>query len=112
MDAAPLRRPGADLLIGAVDNHIHACPHLNGRSLDVFEAVTEAAAAGMAAIGLMDNFANSSGMAALANRHLGHLGVEAFGGLIMEPAAGGIDANNVRIALKLGFGDPGDGARF
>lgn len=104
--------PGADLLVGAVDNHVHASPHINGRSLDVFQAVQQAATAGMRGIGLMDNFANSSGLAALANRQLGHLGVEVFGGLIMEPAAGGISAENVRIALKLGYGAPGDGARF
>ena len=49
-------RPGAQLLIGAIDGHVHACPHLNGRSVDVFDAVEQAAAAGMRAIGLMDNF--------------------------------------------------------
>ena len=59
-------RPGAELLTGAVDCHVHACPHLNGRSLDVLQAVEEAAGAGMRGIGLMDNFANSSGLAALA----------------------------------------------
>ena len=104
-------RPGAELLVGAVDCHVHACPHLNGRSLDAFQAVEEAAAAGLRAIGLMDNFANSSGLAALANRRLGHLGVEVFGGLIMEPPAGGVCAEAVRIALGYGYG-PGDGARF
>lgn len=112
MDIAPIRRrPGADLLVGAVDNHIHACPHLNGRSLDIFDAVREAADAGMSAIGLMDNFANSSGVAALANRQLGDLGVEVFGGLIMEPPAGGVSAEAVEIALGYGYG-PGQGARF
>ncbi len=109
---AAIAMPGADLLIGAVDNHVHTCPHINGRSIDVFQAVQQAANAGMRGIGLMDNFANSSGIAALANRHLGHLGVEVFGGLIMEPAAGGISADAVRIALKLGYDAPGDGARF
>ena len=104
-------RPGTELLTGAVDCHVHACPHLNGRSLDVFDAVEEAAAAGMRGIGLMDNFANSSGLAALANRRLGHLGVEAFGGLVMEPPAGGVSAQAVRTALGYGYG-PGDGARF
>ncbi|WP_138933408.1 DUF6282 family protein [Roseovarius arcticus] len=108
----PIPMPGADLLVGAVDNHVHTCPHINGRSIDVFQAVQQAADAEMRGIGLMDNFANSSGIAALANRHLGHLGVEVFGGLIMEPAAGGISADAVRIALKLGYGAPGDGARF
>ena len=104
-------RPGTELLAGAVDCHVHACPHLNARSLDVFDAVEEAAAAGMRGVGLMDNFANSSGLAALANRRLGHLGVEAFGGLVMEPPAGGVSAQAVRTALGYGYG-PGDGARF
>ena len=44
----------------------------------------------MRAVGLMDVFANTSGLAALANRELGHLGVEAFGGIILEPYAGGL----------------------
>ncbi|MFK8081702.1 MAG: DUF6282 family protein [Granulosicoccus sp.] len=103
--------PGAHWLKGAVDGHIHACPHINDRCLDVFQAVRDAADAGMQAIGLMDNFANSSGLAALANRELSHLGVHVFGGLIMEPPAGGVDADSVRTALKYGYGLD-DGARF
>jgi hypothetical protein len=103
--------PGMDFLAGAVDGHVHACPHINGRRLDVMEAVREAAAAGMAGLGLMDNFANSSGLAALVMRELGHLGVDVFGGLIMEPPAGGVSAETARIALSYGYG-PGTGARF
>jgi hypothetical protein len=103
--------PGMELLAGAVDCHVHACPHINGRRLDVFEAVRDAAAAGMAGLGLMDNFANSSGLAALALRELGVLGVDVWGGLIMEPPAGGVSAEAARIALAYGYG-PGMGARF
>ncbi len=103
--------PGNDLLVDAVDCHVHACPHINARSIDVFDAVRAAAAAGMRAIGLMDNFANSSGLAALAQRQLGDLGIEVFGGLIMEPPAGGVSAEAVRVALAYGYG-AGDGARF
>jgi hypothetical protein len=110
-DPSFARRPGADLLAGAVDNHVHACPHLNARSLDVFQAVRDAAAAGMRAIGLMDNFCNSAGYAALARRELGDLGVDVFGGLIMEPPAGGVSAEAVRTALAYGYG-PGTAARF
>ena len=44
------RRPGAELLVGAVDCHVHACPHLNGRSLDVLQAVEDARAAGVSRI--------------------------------------------------------------
>ena len=103
-------QPGAALLAGAIDCHVHACPHINGRSVTVMEAVRQAAAAGMAGLGLMDNFANSSGYAALAMSELGHLGVEVFGGLIMQPAAGGVDAEVVRSALRCGYGQ--GGARF
>ncbi len=65
-------RHGMHHLKGAIDCHVHTCPHLNGRSATVFESVREAAAAGMRAIGLMDNFQNSSGYAALAMAELGH----------------------------------------
>ena len=103
--------PGMNLLRGAVDCHVHACPHINARSVDVLQAVRAAAAAGMRGIGLMDNFANSSGYAALAQRELGHLGVDVFGGLIMEPPAGGVSAEAVKIALGYGYGVD-TGARF
>jgi len=114
--AAPAR-PGAQLLIGAIDGHVHACPHLNGRSVDVFEAVEQAAAAGMRAIGLMDNFCSSVGYAALARRRLGHLGVEVFGGVILEPQVGGLSVEVVRAAIGVGYPDgenrhAADGARF
>ena len=102
--------PGADLLRNAIDCHVHACPHINARSVNVFETVRNAARAGMRAIGLMDNFANSSGYAALAMRELGELGLDVFGGLIMEPSAGGISADTVRTSLGYGYG--AGGARF
>jgi hypothetical protein len=100
-----------DLLVGAVDGHVHACPHINARRLDVFEAVRDAAAAGMAGLGLMDNFANSSGLAALVRRELSALEIDVWGGLIMEPPAGGVSVEAARIALAYGYG-PGTGARF
>lgn len=102
---------GAHYLHGAVDVHVHACPHLNGRSQTVFEVVRAAAAAGMRGLGLMDNFQNSAGYAALAMRELGHLGVDVFGGLIMQPTAGGVSLEAARTALGYGYA-PGEGARF
>jgi hypothetical protein len=102
---------GMHYLKGAIDCHVHTCPHLNGRSANVFEAVRQAAAAGMRAIGLMDNFQNSSGYAALAMEELGHLGVEVFGGLIMQPTTGGVTYEAAQMALGYGYG-PGTGARF
>lgn len=103
--------PGSHLLRGAIDCHVHCAPHLNHRSVNVFEAVRQAAAAGMRAIGIMCNFQNTSGYAALANQELGHLGCHAFGGVIMQPTAGGITLEVAKAAIGYGYG-PGTGARF
>ncbi|MEO1091428.1 MAG: DUF6282 family protein [Pseudomonadota bacterium] len=104
-------RPGMSLLQDAIDCHVHACPHLNGRSVTLLEAVRDAANAGMRAIGLMDNFQNSSGFAALAQVELADLDIEIFGGLIMQPVAGGVSLEAARTAIGYGYG-PGTGARF
>ena len=103
--------PGTQYLQGAIDCHTHVCPHINGRSVNAFEATHQAADAGMRALGLMDNFGNSSGFAALVMAELGHLGVEVFGGIIMQPMAGGVTVEAARTALRYGYG-PGTGARF
>lgn len=105
------RLPGSELLEGTVDSHVHACPHLNARTVTVFDAVRQAAAAGMHGLGLMDNFCNSAGYAALAMQELGDLGVDVFGGLIMEPPAGGVTLEAVEAALGYGYGR-GTAARF
>ena len=107
----PFTPPGMRLLKGAIDCHIHCAPHLSGRAVNAFDAVRQAAAAGMRAIGIMCNFQNTSGLAALVNDELGHLGVEAFGGLIMQPTAGGETLEAARTAIGYGYG-PGTGARF
>ena len=102
---------GMEMLKGAVDSHVHCCPHINARTATVFDAVRAAAAAGLRGLGLMDVFANSAGLAALAMRELGHLGVDVFGGIILEPYEGGVSARVVETALEMGYG-PGTGARF
>jgi hypothetical protein len=102
---------GMEMLKGAVDSHVHCCPHINARTVTVFDAVRAAAAAELRGLGLMDVFANSSGLAALAMRELGHLGVDVFGGIILEPYVGGVSARVVETALEMGYG-PGTGARY
>lgn len=102
--------PGMDLLAGAVDSHVHCCPHINQRTVTLFDAVRAAHRAGLAGLGLMDVFANTSGLAALANRELGHLEVDVFGGVILEPYVGGLSPRTVATALKMGYGT--GGARF
>jgi hypothetical protein len=109
MTEAVRKFPFSHLLRGAVDCHVHCAPHINPRTATVFEAVRDAAGVGLAGLGIMDVFANSSGLAALAMRELGHLGVDVFGGIILEPYVGGIDPRVVRNALAMGYG-PGTGA--
>ena len=85
-------------------------PTLNQRTLTLFDAVRAAHRAGLTGLGLMDVFANTSGLAALANRELGHLEVDVFGGIILEPYVGGLSPRTVSTALKMGYGT--GGARF
>jgi hypothetical protein len=57
-----------ELLKGSVDNHIHCCPHINKRSTNIFQVVEQAEKLKMYAIGLMDNFSNTSGYASLLGK--------------------------------------------
>ena len=109
MDVA--RLPFGAWLKGTVDSHVHCGPHINQRTVTAFEAVRQAAAVGQIGLGIMDVFASTSGLAALAMHELGHLDVEVFGGIILEPYVGGIDPRVVSLALGMGYG-AGTGARF
>ena len=100
-----------DILKGSVDNHIHCCPHINKRSTNIFDVVDQAEKSGMYAIGLMDNFSNSSGYASLIKKYQPNLKLKVFGGLIMEPPAGGVNYENVKIALNYGY-ENDEGALF
>ena len=73
-----------ELLKGSVDNHIHCCPHINKRSTNIFEVIKKAEKLEMHAVGLMDNFSNTSGYASLVKKYLPKLKLKVFGGLIME----------------------------
>ena len=78
----------SQILRGAIDNHIHCCPHINERSTNIFEVVRYAEKNKMYAIGLMDNFSNTSGYAALVKKFFPKMKLKVFGGLIMEPPSG------------------------
>ena len=61
-----------DLLVDAIDIHVHAGPHIfsSPRRVDPFEAAGEALAAGMRALVYMDVFEMSCGTSWLVNRWL------------------------------------------
>ena len=99
------------ILEGTIDNHIHCCPHINKRSTDIFEVIKKAEQNRMYAIGLMDNFSNTSGYASLVKKSFPKLKLKVFGGLIMEPPSGGVNFENAKIALNYSYFN-NDGAKF
>jgi hypothetical protein len=101
----------SQILKGAIDNHIHCCPHINKRSTNIFEVVRFAEKHKMYAIGLMDNFSNTSGYASLVKKFFPKLKLKVFGGLIMEPPSGGVNLENVKISLNYSY-FKNDGAKF
>ena len=60
-------------LENSTDIHIHCCPHINKRSTDIFEVIKFAEKSKMYAIGLMDNFSNTSGYASLVKKNFPNL---------------------------------------
>lgn len=95
------------LLVGAIDLHVHAGPHLRSspRRADPVEVTAAAAAAGMRGLVFMDVFKESAGLAWMVRR-LGQ-GVEVFGGIILNTVYGGANPRAVKTALNYG-----DGAKF
>jgi hypothetical protein len=96
-----------ELLMGAIDIHVHAGPHIfsSPRRVDPIQAASEARDAGMRAIVYMDVFEMSNGIAWLVNRHVPDF--QTFGGLIMNTVYGGMNPRAVKTALHYG-----DGAKF
>lgn len=93
-----------ELLIGSIDIHVHAGPHIfsSPRRVDPFQAARQARDAGMRAIVFMDVFEMSNGTAWLVNREVPDFTV--FGGLILNTVYGGMNPRAVKTALHYGEG--------
>ena len=81
--------------------HVHACPHINPRSVNALEATEDAAEADMAGIVLIDNFGNSSGIARFVEQVLGSTCPRVLGGLILNHQVGLINVDAVESALMM-----------
>jgi hypothetical protein len=94
-----------ELLIGAIDTHIHSGPWLKscpGR-VDPFQIAEQAKAAGMRGVVFYDHtLGNSAGTAWLASRMV--KGIDIFGGIILTSAQGGMNPRAVKTALHYGAG--------
>jgi hypothetical protein len=96
-----------ELLVGAIDIHVHAGPHITSspRRVDPIQAAVQARDAGMRAIVLMDVFEMSNGIAWLVNRVVRDF--TTYGGLILNTVYGGMNPRAVKTAIHYG-----DGAKF
>lgn len=90
-----------ELLIGAIDSHVHAGPVLNSNPghFDPIQVAQEAAAAGMKSIVYYDVFGGASGMAWVVNRHVP--GIHTYGGYLMNSGHGGMNPRAVKTALHI-----------
>ena len=83
-----------DVLRGVIDLHVHAGPDSRPRSVTDVEAARLAAAAGLRAIVLKNHFTMTADRAALAMAAVD--GLDIFGGVVLNRAVGGLNAEAVR----------------
>jgi hypothetical protein len=91
---------GELLLEGAVDLHFHAAPDLHDRALDEIEAARQALGAGMRAILSKDHYGINAGRMHYVNQAVP--GIRAFGGVVLNPAVGGLNPAAVEAAIAYG----------
>lgn len=90
------------LIKGAVDLHVHSGPSIMARQLDHFEAVEQAAAAGMRGILFKDHHYSVAPFLPVMERLLGHLGVAMYGSIVLNNSCGGLNPAAVDFILKSG----------
>lgn len=94
----------SDLMVGAIDLHIHANPHLfpDIHAQDVIELARDAQKAGMRALVVKDMGGPTTGAAYVVSR-LGP-GIPIYGAHVMNLASGGINPRAVWVTLRHGDG--------
>ena len=90
------------LLHGAIDLHVHSGPSIMARQLDHFEAVEQAAAAGLRGILFKDHHYSVTPFLPIMERLLGQHGVAMFGSLVLNNTCGGFNPAAVDYYLKSG----------
>jgi hypothetical protein len=86
-------------LEGVIDFHAHSAPDVTKRSINSFEVVREAKAAGMRAVVLKNHYVSTAAIAQLAMQEVG--GIEVYGGIVLNRSAGGINPEAVRRMVEV-----------
>lgn len=91
--AFPPPPPKVSPAVGAIDMHVHSHPDVFGRNMDDIDVATLAKARGMRGIVLKNHISETASRAALVMKAVP--GIEAFGGVVLNNAVGGINPNAV-----------------
>lgn len=100
MAASAASATARELLVGAVDTHVHSAPDVVERSMDDVEVARAAREAGMRAIVLKSHHTATGDRAQLATRHIDK--VEVLGGIALDEAVGGLNPAAVEASARLG----------
>lgn len=95
------RREAESLLKGGYDLHAHSFPSHVPRCVDDFELMEQASEAGMAGVMIKNHYESTAARAALMNKK-GSFSAKAYGGLVLNWPAGGLNPYAAESALKLG----------
>ena len=93
-------RTSHELLVGAIDLHVHAFPDIRPRRIDAIELIEEASRAGMAGVLIKDHVTVTSDRAYILNKIFPDFKV--FGSIVLNYTVGGLNPVAVRAAIRLG----------
>jgi Family of unknown function (DUF6282) len=96
--------PAVSPIEGLIDFHVHAAPDVFGRAMDDDEAATLYRGSAAEAIVLKNHVALTADRAWLVRKHVP--GLKAFGGIVLNGAAGGVNPEAVQWMWRMqgGFG--------
>ena len=96
--------PRVSPIKGLIDFHTHAAPDVFGRSVDDDEMASLAAARQMDAVVFKNHVTHTADRAWLVRKHVA--GIKVFGGIVLNSAVGGINAQAVEWMWRMqgGFG--------
>lgn len=89
------------MLRDAIDTHVHSAPDVRPRKLTDREVAQQAADAGMRAVVLKSHVTSTADRAAIAEAAVAGR-VRVFGGIVLNRAVGGLNADAVAATLALG----------
>jgi hypothetical protein len=90
------------LMVGAIDLHCHSGPSVMPRYFDHYEAMQEAASAGIRALLIKDHYYSATPVTEVLNKHFKHLKVTLLSGVPLNNATGGLNLYAVDHGIKLG----------